>query len=477
MMANRSRRSLKLERRRLVVGIGVLGTILLLVVVAFRANSGLPLTGYYTVTVDLPNAQRLVPTDAVRVGGVRVGQVRHITAIVPRAGAAYVRVGLRLDRDAGPLPLDSRAIVRQASVLGASYVDLRLGASRRTVPEGGRLAQHDQRPSVQLTDLLAVFNQATSTNIKHATRETALALAARGITINTALARLPTVLQRVARLSRLLAAPTTNLSGLIVAYDRFVDGLSPVAPRLAALMSSGAVSLATVARERGFLRRAFAEAPATEDAVVGGLSRLTPTLATLTTTVRTLRHSGRLLRPTLTGLDRALRAGERPLRRLPRTAPRLQAALRALSALAAPQSSSGSLNRARDSLAALGKTLDALVPAQVTCNVISLWGENFASGFGSNGFLDGPSAASAYITHLGADNEMFQNAAPSRNIAINNQPHLDARECEVGNEPYDGHQLLSNPPGLQSTDVRRTRPPAGVLDRARRAGLLDSEDR
>jgi hypothetical protein len=162
----------------------------------------------------------------------------------------------------------------------------------------------------------------------------------------------------------------------------------------------------------------------------------------------------------------------RPLRLLPGTADRLRTTLDSLGRLARRPSTSGTLRKGRDTFTALGRTLDVVTPAQVSCNAVSLWAEDFASGFGGLGFGDGPAMASVFITHLGAKNETFQNAVPSSDVAINNLPHENAQECESGNEPYEGHQLLTNPPGLQPTSTRTTRPPAGVRERARAAGLL-----
>ena len=72
----------------------------------------------------------------------------------------------------------------------------------------------------------------------------------------------------------------------------------------------------------------------------------------------------------------------------------------------------------------------------------------------------------------GASTEAVQNAAPSPDVGINFTGNNNYDECEAGNEPYNGSQVLDNPPGLQSNQTLITAPPTGSLERARAAGLL-----
>ena len=48
---------------------------ILAVFLAYNANTGLPFVPTYRISADLPNADLLVATNEVRIGGVRVGTI------------------------------------------------------------------------------------------------------------------------------------------------------------------------------------------------------------------------------------------------------------------------------------------------------------------------------------------------------------------------------------------------------------------
>src|SRR5439155_445126 len=79
-----------------------------IVYVSYTANSGLPFAGAYRLTVEVPNADRLIKNDEVRIGGVRVGQVQGVTAQTAPAGRRpFARIEVSLSPSAGPLPVDT----------------------------------------------------------------------------------------------------------------------------------------------------------------------------------------------------------------------------------------------------------------------------------------------------------------------------------------------------------------------------------
>ena len=56
------------------------------VFLAYNANSGLPFVPVYRVSVDIPNAARMVDNNEVRIGGVRVGVVESIDPVASEDG-------------------------------------------------------------------------------------------------------------------------------------------------------------------------------------------------------------------------------------------------------------------------------------------------------------------------------------------------------------------------------------------------------
>ncbi|MEX2195959.1 MAG: MlaD family protein [Thermoleophilaceae bacterium] len=443
--------------------------------VSYTASRGLPWESSYDVYVELPNATRLTETDAVRIRGVRVGRVSSVTALPPRQGRrAFARVKLSLDPSAGPLPTNTKVRVRQASVLGASYVDLTPGRSSRKVPESGTLPLRPATSPVDLTDLFDVFERSTARHIQSTLGELGAGFAGRGPALNTALASLADLLPPLTRVSHVLAAPDTRLRGFIRGYQSFSGALAPVSRELGGLVAGGSETFGALVSERSALAATIEALPPTESAVTSALTRLQPSLDGLAQLADDLRPAATLLPHALTRLNASLDAGVLPLRQLPPLARRLRTTLATLEDVTRLRSTDGALRKLTDTVRAAGTTLQVLTPAQRACNVIAIWAQYFAESSGTIGMGEGPTFVNLATTTSGAENEAFQNSKPSPNIGINYLPHENANECESGNEPHDGvTQVLSNPPGYQSTRHPDTDPPPGARERARRAGLLE----
>jgi virulence factor Mce-like protein len=442
-------------------------------VIAYRANTGLPWESRYVVSVDVPDGNRLITSADVRIGGVRVGEVLS-TQAMPRQGAAppYARLKLALEHSAGPLPVDTTVQVRPASVLGLTYVDLRLGRSRRTIRGGGTLPVSAARSTVDLTDLLSIFDRSGARGFQGTMRGLSGGLAGRGGALGGALASTAGLLPPLTDVASVLASTPTRLAPFLRSYESTVQALAPISPRLAGLVSGAATTLRALAGERTALGAAIDAAPGAESATTVAFGRAQPALDGLARLAVDLRPAGRDLPTTLEAIDRTLSAGLAPLRAFPGFSTDLRTALRTLYTLARDPTTDGSLRKLDDLVAATNEVLTVAVPAQVDCNAIALWGQDFSSVFGAIGDGQGPSLPNLVLETAGASGEAIQNARPSSNLGLNPLPNETAGECESGNEPWTGKQQLNNPPGMQSRATKATVPPPGVTALARGAGLL-----
>ena len=139
-MAVRVRRKGRRVRRTaprpaIVVLAGLITTALIagFIYEAENAYNGLPFLNYRTVYASLPNIGHLKQHDPVDIAGVRVGQVLKTSTSNNRA-----LVELQL-QGVGPLPVDSKAVVRANGLLGARYVELDPGKSHTMLPDGGTI--------------------------------------------------------------------------------------------------------------------------------------------------------------------------------------------------------------------------------------------------------------------------------------------------------------------------------------------------
>ena len=110
----------------------------------------------YQFRIEFPNATQLAQEADVRISGVPVGKVKTIT---PKNGETEATI--QLDPKFAPIPKDAKAILRQKTLLGETYVELTPGhPDSPKVPEGGMLAVTQVAPSVQLDEIFRTFDRA-----------------------------------------------------------------------------------------------------------------------------------------------------------------------------------------------------------------------------------------------------------------------------------------------------------------------------
>ena len=462
--------------RRTTIAVGIVAALVLAVAsyVGGTAISGLPFVPTYDVTVAVPNADHLVPTDEVRIDGVRVGQVSSVSAERSESGTTFARIGLALEDSLHHLPIDTQVKVRAASVLGATYVDLVPGSSPATVPPGGHIGLANAQPTVELVDLLDVFDHATAAAVRSTLDDAGAGVAGRGPALNLTIGAVNALLPALTHVETLLADPATRLPAFLSAYERTAQAMAPVAGRFARLLANAGTTFDALDRFPPALGATIDALPGTADAVRTGWTLASPALADLATLVTRLRPAGAALPSTLSAAEMALRTGTPALAQVPPFALRLSDALAEVGTVASHPSTPGALRKLTDTVTAVTPTIDTLMPAQVDCNAMALMWIRFGKIFSLGG--GGAQSMVTASLGLGASGSTFQRATPSPNLGVNYLPHETASECESGNEPgppLHGPPSLSNPPGDQSRSVPSTAPPPGVMARAAQAGLLD----
>jgi phospholipid/cholesterol/gamma-HCH transport system substrate-binding protein len=142
----------------------------------------------YQVKIDFPEATTLAQEADVRVAGVPVGKVRKVEV---GDGTNRTVATVELERRYAPLRSDARAILRQKTLLGETYVELTPGTSEKTIPEGGELADTQVKPTVELDEIFDSLDPATRAAFKGWQRDMAAGIKGRGRDFNDALGTLP----------------------------------------------------------------------------------------------------------------------------------------------------------------------------------------------------------------------------------------------------------------------------------------------
>jgi phospholipid/cholesterol/gamma-HCH transport system substrate-binding protein len=142
----------------------------------------------YRVQVAFPEATQLGEFADVRTAGVSVGKVRT-KRLDPKGNRTLV--DLEIERKFAPLRADTKAILRQKSLLGETYVELTPGSSKKTIPEGGRLPDARVKKTVELDEIFQSLDPATRAAFRGWQQDLAKGINGRGQDFNDAIGTLP----------------------------------------------------------------------------------------------------------------------------------------------------------------------------------------------------------------------------------------------------------------------------------------------
>ena len=179
----------------------LVGAVTVLVVVvavflAYQANQGLPFVPTYKISAELPDANTLVPGNEVRIGGIRVGQIKSVDPVVVndapcpndptrQCTAQVAKVNMELNQDLQPLPENSTLVVRSKSALGLKYLEIDRGNSSKGFEPGATMPLSAARPEpVEIDQVFNMFDDPTRVAIQQNLLEFGNALAGRGVDLN-----------------------------------------------------------------------------------------------------------------------------------------------------------------------------------------------------------------------------------------------------------------------------------------------------
>jgi ABC-type transporter Mla subunit MlaD len=132
----------------------------------------------YEVNIPFNEATQLAQQSDVRISGVSVGKVQDIV-LSPDGEQALAKVDI-IDKY-GPIPSDTRAILRTKTLLGETYIELTPGdRNGPKLADGGTLPKAQIAESVQLDEIFRTFDARTRAAFQSWQQEAAVAIAGRG---------------------------------------------------------------------------------------------------------------------------------------------------------------------------------------------------------------------------------------------------------------------------------------------------------
>jgi len=229
----------------------------------------------YRFTAYFPEATSLALESDVRIGGVSVGKVKAIEpapAGLRLNGKDLTAAEIEIEPEFAPLSADARAILRQKTLLGETYVELTAGTaagpdelpppvsfgaasgvsdaealSVGTIPEGGELAVGQVTEAVQVDELFDALDKRTQSATQKLLASNAIALSGRGQDINDALGNIAPLLTDATTLTRTVNGQRTALRSLIRDSGAVLDALSAERSTLQGTVTGAADTFAGLA--------------------------------------------------------------------------------------------------------------------------------------------------------------------------------------------------------------------------------------
>jgi virulence factor Mce-like protein len=255
----------------------------------------------YRFKAAFPEASLLVAEADVRLAGVNVGKVKK-KELGP--GGRTTMVEMEIDNRFSPIKADTRAILRQKSLLGETYVELTPGNGRaRDLEEGGTLPPGSVDDTVELDEVFQAFDPETRKNFQQWMHEAGIVSTDEfSRDFSDSLGNAAPFFEDGADLLRPLDEQEVALRRLVRDTGRVFDAISRENGQLRGLIVNGEATFSALASRDDALAETFQVFPTflreTRE-TVGRLERFARNTDPL---VRDLREPARDLAPTLRDL-------------------------------------------------------------------------------------------------------------------------------------------------------------------------------
>ncbi|MGI9019396.1 MAG: MlaD family protein [Solirubrobacterales bacterium] len=198
----------------------------------------------YRFTAYFPEATQLAKEADVRIGGVTVGKVKEI-GLAPTDerldGKDVAAVQIEVKPEFAPISQDARAILRQKTVVGETYVELTAGTEPGTegpvlaavshgeavdlpegaepigeaLEEGGSLGVQRTQEATQIDEIFNALDEETREAFQRWQQSSAVAIRDRGLDLNDALGNLAPFITDASDTLEILAGQGEALRGLV----------------------------------------------------------------------------------------------------------------------------------------------------------------------------------------------------------------------------------------------------------------------
>lgn len=246
----------------------------------------------YRIDMHFDEASQLAVESDVRISGVSVGRVKQIEL----GDDGLADATLEIQPQYSPIPSDTKAILRQKTLLGETYVELTPGdRDSEPIPEDGELATAQVSDAVQLDEIFRTFDEPTRVAFQNWMIEASSALRGRGADLNAALGNLAPFAERADDVLRVLDSQRLAVNQLVDDGGQTFDAISQRPGELRSLIQNSQRVFSTTANRDDEIRQLFQVLPTFLDESKLTLDRLDRFAGNTNPLVTQLRPSAREL--------------------------------------------------------------------------------------------------------------------------------------------------------------------------------------
>lgn len=214
----------------------------------------------YRISVEFDQAVQLGTQADVDIAGVTIGRVVSV-GLDHHTG--LTRAVLQIDPKYAPRPADTRAILRQKTLLGETYVELSFGNPRGPMlRDGAQLPQAQVAPTVQLDQILNTFDPRTRRAFQTWMQNDGIAFTNRGQAFNDALAQLLPFANNVSSVLAVLQRDSSATRALLADGGQVLSAVSRNPAALQGLIRNANTVFGTTAARDAELAAAVRAFPA-----------------------------------------------------------------------------------------------------------------------------------------------------------------------------------------------------------------------
>jgi phospholipid/cholesterol/gamma-HCH transport system substrate-binding protein len=212
----------------------------------------------YRFDVHFDEASQLAVESDVRISGVSVGKVKGIEL----ADDGLADATIELNPKYAPIPSNTKAMLRQKTLLGETYVELTPGSNEAPpLPEDGTLPTAQVSDAVQLDEIFRAFDEPTRAAFQTWMADAAVAFKGRGIDLNAALGNLDPFAERADDLLRILDTQHLAVKKLLADGGTTFDAISKQPDQLRGLIQNTEAVFSTTAARDTEIREIFQALP------------------------------------------------------------------------------------------------------------------------------------------------------------------------------------------------------------------------